>query len=424
MLGSGVTGPKRQYLKRVWSSRLAVPLRPASSGPVRYWQDQVRLAVKAAIAVVGAWTLAKYAVGQPDPYFAPLAALLGVYPTVARSLREGVRYVAGFLLGPALAIPVGMLLGPGLAAIAVVVVAGVLVSGWHRLGDQSPQVTFTALFALLLGGYQPVHYVTHRMVDVGIGVATGLAVNVLVFPPLQLRPAEHAIRQWGNDIARALEDLSAAAADPDSGMQSWPRHDRQLTVAAEQARRAAGHARESLRWNLRAKAERAVPRPGGAVLDSLEELSARTRAVARSLPDIRAVDGPAQDRASFGKDYAALLRDLAGPVRQLADLRSPPPRAALTVASDCQHQLERETAQRPDHSDARSAAQHLARLTREKSSARSRNTKPPPTPRRPTATSPPNRAWQLTTLRWPRRPFIYPHPGHPSLWTMRPPGRR
>jgi uncharacterized membrane protein YccC len=154
---------------------------------------------------------------------------------VARSLREGVQYVAGFLLGAALAIPVGILLGPGIAGIAVVVIAGVLVSGWHRLGDQSPQVTFTVLFALLLGGHQPFAYITHRMIDVGIGVATGVAVNILVFPPLQLRPAEHAIRQWGNDIARALEDLGAAAAEPDSGMQAWPRHDRQLTVAAEQA---------------------------------------------------------------------------------------------------------------------------------------------------------------------------------------------
>jgi len=70
-----------------------------------------------------------------EPYFAPLAALLGVYPTVARSLREGVLCVAGFLLGAALAIPAGMLLGPGIAGIAVVVIAGVLVSGWHRLGD-------------------------------------------------------------------------------------------------------------------------------------------------------------------------------------------------------------------------------------------------------------------------------------------------
>src|ERR1700758_1756 len=90
---------------------LVSPLRPASSGPVRYWQDRSRRAAKAAIAAVAAWALAKYAAGQPDPYFAPLAALLGVYPTVARSLIEGFQYVGGFLLGAALAVPVGMLLG-------------------------------------------------------------------------------------------------------------------------------------------------------------------------------------------------------------------------------------------------------------------------------------------------------------------------
>lgn len=340
-------------------------MRPASSGPARFWQEQVRLAVKGAIAAVGAWALARYALGQPDPYFAPLAALLGVYPTVARSLREGVRYVAGFLLGAALAIPVGVLLGPGLAGIAVVVVAGVLVSGWHRLGDQSPQVTFTALFVLLLGGYQPFHYVVHRMVDVGIGVAAGLAVNMLVFPPLQLRPAEHAIGQWGEDIARALEDLGRAATEPDSRMRSWPRHDRQLTTAAQQARAAAGHARESLRWNLRARTEKAVPKPDGAVLDGMEELTARTRAVARSLPDIRTVDGPGSDPGAFGKDYAAMLQSLAGPVRQLADLRSSRPQAAPAGIAGCQRHIERQAARLPEHSDARSAAEHLARLTSE-----------------------------------------------------------
>ena len=111
----------------------------------------------------------------------------------------------------------------------------------------------------------------------GIGVVTGLAVNVLVFPPLQLRPAEHAVRQWGDDLAAALDDLAGAAAGRYSPGKSWPRHDRQLSGAAEQARAAARNARESMRWNPRARAERAVPRPDGVVLDSLEELTARTR---------------------------------------------------------------------------------------------------------------------------------------------------
>jgi uncharacterized membrane protein YgaE (UPF0421/DUF939 family) len=278
------------------SGRLALPFRPASSGPVRYWQDRSRLAVKAAIAAVAAWVLAKYAAGQPDPYFAPLAALLGIYPTVARSLREGFRYVGGFLLGAALAIPAGMLLGPGVASIAVIVLLGFALGGWRRLGDQSAQVTFTALFALLLGGHQPLHYVTHRMIEAVIGVATGLAVNIAVFPPLQLRPAEHAIGRWGDEISRALEVLGDAAADPHSSGRSWLQHERQLTQAAEQARAAVRSARESLRWNPRASVHQAVPRPDRAVLDSLEELTARTRAIARSLLDYRPRTGPPGSR--------------------------------------------------------------------------------------------------------------------------------
>jgi uncharacterized membrane protein YccC len=109
---------------------------------------------------MAARALARYAAGQQDPYSAPLAALLGVSPTVARSLREGLQYVAGFVLGAVLAIPAALVLGPSIAGIAVVVLAGVVIGSWRRLGGQSTQVTFTALFVLLIGGYQPLHYLT------------------------------------------------------------------------------------------------------------------------------------------------------------------------------------------------------------------------------------------------------------------------
>ena len=171
-----------------------------------------RPAVKGAIAAVAAWVLPRYAVRvSPIPtsrrsrpfwactrrWLARCARALVTWPGSCSALRWRFRSACCW--------------DRQIAGIAVVVVAGVLVSGWRRLGDQSAQVTFTALFALLLGGHQPFHYVAHRMVDVGIGVVTGLVVNVLVFPPLQSSaPAEHAIRQWGEDIAGALEDLSRA----------------------------------------------------------------------------------------------------------------------------------------------------------------------------------------------------------------------
>jgi uncharacterized membrane protein YccC len=350
---------------RTWWSWLPAPFQPASSGPVRYWQDRGRIAAKCALAAMAAWAIARYAVGQQDPYFAPLAALLGVSPTVARSLREGLQYVAGFVLGAVLSIPVALLLGPSIAGIAVVVLAGVVIGSWRWLGGQHTQVTFTALFVLLIGGYQPLHYLTPRLIDVSIGVVIGLAVNVLVFPPLQLRPAEHAVRQWGDDLAAALDDLAGAAAGQDSAGKSWPGHDQQLSEAAQQARAAARNARASLRWNPRAKVERAVPRPDGAVLDSLEELTARTRAIARVLLDAAAGDEPPSLPTSFGESYAAVLRTLNGPLHQLADLRSAPPdRDELADASSCQDNLERQAGQLAGHQQ-RDTAQHLADLSRQ-----------------------------------------------------------
>lgn len=366
MRGIGIGPAGRITAHWFRSSRLAVPFRPASSGPVRYWQDHTRLAVKGAIAAVVAWVLARYAVGQPDPYFAPLAALLGVYPTVARSLRECVQYIAGFVLGAALAVAVGLLLGPGTAGIAVLVLAGMLIASWRRLGNQSTQVTFTALFVLLLGGHQPLHYITHRTSEAAIGVVTGLVINIIIFPPLQLRPAEHAVRKWATDIADALDVLASGVTAPGEAGRSGPQLDDQLSTSAQQARAAVGHARESLRWNPRASVKQRVPRPDTATLGALEELTARTRAIAGSLLDTTAEDPQSWIPASFGEQYGSLLGKLADAVRQLADQRQrTPAQQDLAALSDSQQKLEHQAACLTDASEGHIIAQCLSRLSAE-----------------------------------------------------------
>jgi len=231
------------------AQRLPAVLRPASAGPVRYWQDRSRLAAKGAFAAAAAWALA-------------------------------------------------------------------------------------------------------------IGLATGLAVNLLAFPPLQLRPADHAIRHWGDEIAAALTDLATAASTPDSSGRFWARHDRELTAAADRSRVTARQARESLRWNPRAVVPQSVPRPDGVVTDTLDVLTARTRAVARALLDGPDRADPWPVSAAFGQCLARGLRALTEPVSQLADLRSPGPGPELTAARDQQRELERQAS---DHGSA--AERQLARLT-------------------------------------------------------------
>jgi hypothetical protein len=150
----------------------------------------------------------------------------------------------------------------------------------------------------------------------------------------------------GEHTACALEVLADATGDPHSATKSWPQLDRQLTQA-DQARVAVRSARESLRWNPRARVHQAVPRPDGAVLDSLEELTQRTRTIARSLLDYPAGDEPPRMAASFAGDYGRMLGLLARAARQVADMRSrrrPPHCQEQADAADFQRRLENQAA--------------------------------------------------------------------------------
>jgi 4-amino-4-deoxy-L-arabinose transferase-like glycosyltransferase len=224
-----------------------------------------------------------------------------VYPTVARSFREVLAYVAGFLLGAAVAVPVAIVLGPSIGGIAVVALAGMLVAGWHGLGDQRAQVTFNG--------------------------------------------------------------LATAAASPNSAGSLWPRHDRELTAAAERARAMTRQARESLRWNPRAAVPQSVPRPDGALAETLDVVTARTRAIARSLLYSPERVGPAPFPPSFGEDCAQVLRALADPVRELVDVRTARPQQDLTEARSHQRQLGARVEQLSADSDGSDAAPKLVRLT-------------------------------------------------------------
>ncbi|MFD0899675.1 FUSC family protein [Actinomadura sediminis] len=290
----------------------------------RSWEDRVKITVKGVVAGVGAWLVAKYLVGHAVPYFAPLAALLGVYPTVARSVRESIGYAAGFLVGAGLAIPVGLFIGPNTAGIAVVLVVGLMLSSWRGFGSQSSQVAFTALFALLVGGDQVVAYVHPRLYDVAVGLAFGLVVNVLLFPPLYLRRAEYAVRQVRDVLAESFEELADGVADQREDWRTrWDDAQPRLGYVVRQARFAVDQGWESLRGNPRARlwGFRLSPRMADQwgtprQMTTLEHAAADLHWIAGTLRE--ATDGESGElrlSRTFRADYAGLLRALAEVVR-------------------------------------------------------------------------------------------------------------
>lgn len=219
----------------------------------RYWMERLKLTLKAVVAAVVAWLVAKHLVGHPQPYFAPLAALLGVFPTVARSIKESLAYGAGFALGAAIAVPVGLMIGATTLGIAAVLFVAMMIAGWRRLGDQAPQVAFTALFALLFGGHEVVRYVLPRLGDVMVGLVVGLAVNTMIFPPLYLRRGEYAVGEMRGALAEAMDVLADCFDAPDERRSAWQEHESSLLSIQDQARYAVEQGRASMRANPRAR---------------------------------------------------------------------------------------------------------------------------------------------------------------------------
>ncbi|HEU5029699.1 MAG TPA: FUSC family protein [Spirillospora sp.] len=312
----------------------------------RYWRERLKLTAKAVVAGVVAWAAARYVVGHPEPYFAPLAALLGVYPSVVRSVRESLAYGAGFVLGAALAIPVGLWIGPNALGIAVVLFLAMMASGWRRLGGQSSQVPFTALFALLLGGHDAAGYTLPRLADVAVGLVVGLAVNALVFPPLYLRRAEYAVERLRDVLAEAMDALAAAVTDPGERLH-WDGADERLRTVREQARHAYEQGRDSMRANPRAKLRgyplrwRDEPErwPATRLMNTLENATAYVRSMAGTHAE--AMDADAAElrfSAAFRDDHARMIGMLAGLVRRLPEA---PGEEELADAERLQRRLER-----------------------------------------------------------------------------------
>src|SRR6202046_1803381 len=144
-------------------------------------RQQLFLAAKTAIAAGLAWAAALAADPHRRPYFAPLAVLLVVQPTVYDSLSRAFQRVAGVVVGVAAALTVSHWLAPDAWSIGVIIFVGLLLGWAVRLGPQGAvQVPVSALLVFLVGRATP-GYGGERIVDTLIGA--GVAVIAVMLSP-------------------------------------------------------------------------------------------------------------------------------------------------------------------------------------------------------------------------------------------------
>jgi len=158
-----------------------VSLQPGMVWPGLVTRQQVFLAAKTAIAAGLAWVAALAADPHSRPYFAPLAVLLVVQPTVYDSLSRAFQRVAGVVVGVAAALAVSHFLAPSGWSIGIIIFAGLLVGWTARLGPQGAvQVPVSALLVFLVGRATP-GYAGERIADTLIGA--GVAVIAVLLSP-------------------------------------------------------------------------------------------------------------------------------------------------------------------------------------------------------------------------------------------------
>ncbi|MBD7994340.1 FUSC family protein [Arthrobacter sp. Sa2CUA1] len=215
---------------------------------------RLQLAVKAALAVGIAWSVAPFAPGAAAdyPYYAPLGALVSMYPTVSGSARAGIQTLIGLITGIALALVALLFGGPTVWSIALIVGVGVLLAGIPRLGAGRDYLPVAALFVLVLGGDNADGYSYGYAVQMGVGVLVGLAVNAVVFPPLHLNGAVDGLAALRLNLARQLREMGTAVGEtwpPEH--EDWSNRRTELVAFSREVREAVQLADSSRHGNLR-----------------------------------------------------------------------------------------------------------------------------------------------------------------------------
>jgi uncharacterized membrane protein YgaE (UPF0421/DUF939 family) len=136
-------------------------------------------------AAVAAWLIAVRVADHADPFFAPIAAVIGLNVTLGRRGSNVVRMVSGVLVGVLVAEAAFWLVGGGVWTLAVSIFLAMLVA---RVVDGArilqAQAAVSAILVTVLGhpeqGWD-------RLVDAAIGGVVALTFSQLLFPAEPLR---------------------------------------------------------------------------------------------------------------------------------------------------------------------------------------------------------------------------------------------
>ncbi|MDZ8200387.1 FUSC family protein [Microbacterium sp. SSW1-59] len=258
---------------------------------LRDWRDtafnrhRMLLAAKTAVAAAIAWAIVPLLpfVNNEYSYYAPFGVLVVMYPTVAATARTGGQTLLGLAIG--IGLGVGALGAteafdiPPVIPLATVVAIGVLLGGIRHLGAGRDILAVAAVFVLLLAGQAGADdYPLSYLVTMGVGVVVGLAVNLIVVPPLYFQWAGGKLSTLRDTAGNFLETLADHVEEPDPAqVDAALSH---LDAMIDEVRREVTEAEDSARANPRGRRHQREREENAQRLQSMELTVAATRDLA------------------------------------------------------------------------------------------------------------------------------------------------
>jgi len=183
---------------------------------LRVRQMAPRVALVAA-AATASYVLARYVVGHPRPFFAPIAAITVLGITLGQRTRRAIQIAVGVALGILVADLAVRLIGTGAWQLAVILFLGIIFVVF--LGGDQLVVTQAANAAVLIavlaipGDARGLS----RFVDVLIGASMALVFNLVLFPVNPVKLAAGALEPAVSRLGEVIDAVADALESDDDG---------------------------------------------------------------------------------------------------------------------------------------------------------------------------------------------------------------
>jgi uncharacterized membrane protein YgaE (UPF0421/DUF939 family) len=162
------------------------------------------------VAAAGAWLVAVELLSHPQPFFAPISAVITLGLTVGERRRRAVELAIGVALGILIADALVAAIGTGTWQIGVV--TGLAMTGAALVGGGPLLASQAGASAVLVSTLQPPDggFDFDRFTDALTGAVVALVVSSLLFPVNPLRLVEESVAPLLQRLVTALDRIAAA----------------------------------------------------------------------------------------------------------------------------------------------------------------------------------------------------------------------